>query len=205
MGISRNGRFAAVTNVREKASPNAEFLSRGELVTDFLNSTENTVDCLEIIKKEQHKYAGFNLLAGEFSARHSHLYYLSNRQETIEKLAPGIHGLSNGTLNQPWPKVTKGIRALKDSIETCQQAESIVPVLFDSQVADDKSLPDTGIAIELERVLSSRFITTESYGTRAATVLTLNANREVSFYEQEFREKGERGTLNKQEFTITDP
>ncbi|MFT5693107.1 MAG: hypothetical protein ACI92E_002443 [Oceanicoccus sp.] len=202
MGISKNGRFAAVTNFREGSKSTGEFLSRGDLTTHFLNSTESTVECLEKIKDNQKRYAGFNLLAGEFSKQRSHLYYFSNRQNKIEEIEPGIHGLSNGSLNQPWPKVVNGKRALELSIKNTPQAKSILPILLDSEVADDKLLPDTGVDKELERVLSSRFINTESYGTRASTVLTLSDKNEVCFYEQEFLRGGKRGILNDQKFTL---
>jgi uncharacterized protein with NRDE domain len=202
MGISKNGRFAAVTNFREGQKATSHFLSRGELTTNFLNSTESTIECLEKIKNNQHKYAGFNLLAGEFSQRQSQLYYFSNRQNKIEEIQPGIHGVSNGLLNQPWPKVVSGKQALEDSIKNTQQAQSILPILLDSRVADDHLLPNTGVDRDLERVLSSRFITTQFYGTRASTVLTLNNKNEVCFYEQEFLEGGKRGRLNDQKFTL---
>ena len=203
MGISKTGRFAAVTNFREGSRATGDFLSRGELTTNFLNSSESTIKCLEKIQDNQKKYAGFNLLAGEFSKQRSQLYYFSNRKNQIEEIEPGIHGLSNGSLNQPWPKVVGGKRALEDSIKITPQAKLILPILLDAEIADDKSLPDTGVDKELERVLSSRFITTESYCTRASTVLTLDARNEVRFYEQEFLKGGRRGTLNDQKFTLS--
>lgn len=204
MGISKSGRFAAVTNFRESPKTTGSFLSRGELTTSFLNSTESTVACLERIRDKQKKYAGFNLLVGEFSKQRSHLYYFSNRQNEIEEITPGIHGLSNGFLNEPWPKVVNGKRALEDSIKSTPHPRSILPILLDAKAADDKLLPDTGMDKELERVLSSRFITTESYGTRASTVLTLSDKNEVCFYEQEFLKGGKRGILNDQKFTLSD-
>lgn len=203
MGMSKNGRFAAVTNVRETPRTNANFLSRGELTTAFLNSTDSAEDCLAKLQRKQQQYAGFNLLAGVFSNNNQQLYYLSNRKENIERLSPGVHGLSNGFLNEPWPKVTQGKHALEAALGKCQQPESLLPVLLDRSMAPECELPATGVDQQVERHLSSRFITSDAYGTRASTILTLDRSNSVHFYEQEFLAKGDYGQLSQQIFSLT--
>jgi len=202
MAINQAGRFAAVTNVREAATPGRELLSRGELITTFLNSDDSALQCLSDLQSRQQQFAGFNLLAGDFSDGRSELYCLSNRQPTIDILSAGVHGLSNGYLNEPWPKVSGGKSALQQAINNSQAPDQLLPILLDDRSAADSELPVTGVDLAVERGLSSRFIRSASYGTRACTVMTLDRTGAVHFYEQEFLPGGGRGQLSEERFTL---
>jgi len=202
LAINQSGRFAAVTNVREAGAPGRELLSRGELTTTFLSSGDSAMDCLLDLQQRQQQFAGFNLLAGDFSDGRSELYCLSNRRPTIEVLRPGVHGLSNGYLNEPWPKVSGGISALQQAIASGQAPAQLLQVLLDDRAAHDCELPATGVDLKVERGLSSRFIRSVNYGTRACTVLTLERTGAVHFYEQEFLAGGASGQLSEHRFTL---
>ena len=191
MGINQQGRFAAVTNYRENRPAPTEAISRGQLCSQFLLSSETTASYLDRIDQQKHRYQGFNLLAGTAEA----LYYYCNRQGEIKPLTPGIYGLSNSLLNSHWPKVDAGKAALENLISDTINPEKILTLLFDQQQAVDTELPNTGIDIELERRLSSRFIRTENYGTRSSTVLCVDRKGGAIWLEQSFDHAGATGDI----------
>lgn len=91
MGVSRGGRFAAVTNFRGGTEPGAAE-SRGSLVTKYLGGTEVTQ-----LAERKSAYSGFNLLASDGDA----LWWLSNRDSEARQLTPGWYGLGNLLLDSP--------------------------------------------------------------------------------------------------------
>ena len=184
MGVTRGGRFAAVTNFRDPADKKSTARSRGELVTAFLLSDETPEAFLSATKRRAHEYNGFNLVVGDGTS----LAYFGSHTGGIEILEPGVYALSNHTLNEPWPKVTIAKSAL-DAILRAEMAEearllAIYDVLSDGSVAPDLALPDTGVGIERERVLSSALIVTPEYGTRASTILSVANSGSVWFEER---------------------
>ena len=134
MGVTRSGRFAAVTNIREANDVPADAISRGGLCSDFLMGSMTIADYLQDLTTRQQHYAGFNLLLGELATgddKPPTLYHFSNRQRHITALQPGLHGLSNGRLNEAWPKVEQGKYALKEVLNHSTEAEAIQAVLLD--------------------------------------------------------------------------
>lgn len=173
LGITQNGRFAALTNVRQGA-PQTGRRSRGELVTGFLAGRQSPGDYLQQVLAEGEAYAGFNLLVGDLPA--GELHYGGNRSEAgPHPLSAGLHGLSNAGLNTPWPKTER----LKCGLARLDGPDdgAALALLSDSTVAPDHLLPDTGVPLALERRLSSVFITGDEYGTRAQTVLHVDNDR----------------------------
>lgn len=184
MGIHRSGRIAALTNYRDLSLPQKDGPSRGELVTNFLLDDGGTERYLASVQNVGHLYNGFNLLVGNADD----LWWYSNEAEHIKKIQPGIHGLSNHLLNTSWPKVDKGKVGLEDIISKQEivSAEPLFSLLRDQEIAADAALPDTGISIEMERMLSAMFISSESYGTRVSTVLMVDKNGLFTFEERAF-------------------
>ena len=117
LGVTRGGRFALLTNFRE-ANPNsvAGAPSRGALPTDFLTSDASPLSYLASLDLASHN--GFNLVVGDLAARE--VAYLTNRggdaggaRGVPRALAPGVYGLSNGTLGcAGWAKVDRGVAAI---------------------------------------------------------------------------------------------
>lgn len=187
LGITRTGRFAAVTNYRDPTALVGE-KSRGDLTKNFLIGDESPESYLQKIEREKNKYSGFNLLVSDFSAGESDLFYFSNRGGKTDKLRRGIYGLSNAFLNTNWLKVEKGKAKFSRILENNSKI-SLAPlfqVLADREIALDEKLPATGVGIERERVLSPAFIETENYGTRLSTVLTIGRDNRVRFVEKTF-------------------
>jgi uncharacterized protein with NRDE domain len=194
LGVSRDGKIAAVTNFRSKEAQRENALSRGLLVRDYLLGEIRHDEFIKQLQEHGSKYNGFNLVFGTVD----NLYYFSNRAEhkregnnftaRLDPLPPGIYGMSNAFLDTPWPKVVKGKKMLNEQVLNRDEfsVEKVFSVLADTEVFPDDSLPDTGIGIIYERILSPLFIKTGGYGTRSATVILVdNANR-VTFIERSF-------------------
>ncbi len=177
LGVTRAGRFAAVSNYRDPSAPTGT-RSRGKLVLDFLRSDERAEDYLDAVAARSDDYSGFNLLVGELSDRSRIIYYYSNRNGTPRKLDSGVYGLSNHLLDTPWPKVAKGKSRLERAMNVGPgvDKESLFELLADDKIADDSQLPTTGVPIEVERALSATFIRTPGYGTRCSTVLLFDSD-----------------------------
>ena len=186
MGVTKQGRFAALTNYRDPDNESSNMRSRGELVGQFLIGDNQPPQYLQMIQQHRDQYPGFNLIVGDGSS----LYYYSNIENEIRLLKPGLYGLSNHLLDTPWPKVRKG----KEGLERCLKGstEILKDCLFSSlQYADpapDEELPSTGVSLEWERKLSPLFIQTPDYGTRSSTVLFMT-DKNVRFVERMFRER----------------
>ncbi len=197
MGITRQGHFAALTNVREGTSGAGEFLSRGLLPLTFLQDIRTHATFHKELQDTGSKYRGYNLLFGTIR----HLQYFSNRGAGPIDVAPGVYGLSNARLNTPWPKVVAGKKMLADQLNRTElSVENIFRILASTKIAADQRLPDTGISIELERQLSAICITGENYGTRSSTVLLVNRRYEATVYEKERAPL--RGSLQEHSFRI---
>ena len=183
MGVTRTGRFGAVTNFRDPSDKSSTARSRGELVTAFLSGDATPSAFLLETKQHAHAYNGFNLVVGDRSS----LAYFSSRDRAIQILEPGVYALSNHTLNEPWPKVTAAKSAMEALLQMKMSEEArrmaIYRLLSDAKKAPDSTLPDTGVGIEWERVLSPALIVTEKYGTRASTILLVANDGRASFEE----------------------
>jgi uncharacterized protein with NRDE domain len=175
LGISKQGRFAAITNYRKPNSATGT-ISRGALCADFLASDLSCLDYLSAIQLHKDQYSGFNLLLDDGVD----FYYYSNTQNQITKLAAGYYSLSNAFLNTPWPKTTGGLNALKKA----QSNHDLVKLLADKTLPQDTDLPNTNVGIETERLLAPRFIQSPEYGTRASTIVSISQQvllKEIGF------------------------
>jgi uncharacterized protein with NRDE domain len=188
MGITQDGprgpKFAAVTNIRGPQERRTDAPTRGALVADYLAGDLSASEYIERIADGADAYNGFNLVLGDRET----LYWFSNRGAADERngkaLEPGIYGISNGLLDAPWPKVVRTKAQFASLL--CQGApeDAYFEMLADTTCAPDLRLPDTGIAIDLERVLSAVCIDTPGYGTRTSTVVKLYAAARAELHER---------------------
>jgi uncharacterized protein with NRDE domain len=184
LGITRSGRFAALTNIRNPADVRADAPSRGALVSDYLAGVVTPTRYVEQLRESSDRYNGYNLLVGD----REQLVWYSNRGDGDERngkpLAPGLYGLSNALLDTPWPKVVRTKAQFASLL--CQGApeEAFFEMLSDTTVASDCRLPKTGVDIERERMLSPVLIRSPLYGTRVSTVVKLHACGTARLVEQ---------------------
>ena len=201
-GVTRNGRWAVVTNYRDFHHRRYSRLSRGSLVTRFLQNGESVSRFQHFLEADDGHYAGLNLVAGD---RHQAFYY-SNTGGGSRTLGPGIYGLSNHWLDTPWPKVVGAKQDLSAWVESGQTDHGLLfELLADREIAPDDQLPDTGIGLEWERALSARFIRGEKYGTRASTVYLVDYDDNALFIEKSFDEKGEEKEIQEYRFALSEP
>lgn len=142
---------------------------------------------LEKLSKQRTSYPGFNLLVGT----PWELWHYSNQNDKISPVEPGIHGLSNALLDTPWPKVVKGRERLTACLRN-PDPSLLFELLADEEPAPDEQLPDTGVGLEMERLLSPAFIRMPGYGTRSSSVLIIRAKGDVTFIERTFSREGTR-------------
>lgn len=176
LGVTRDGRFAALTNIRAPTEKREGAPSRGTLVANYLAGKASAPEYIAELARQPDGFNGFNLLVGD----RDQLVWYSNRGQGDPRngrpLAPGIYGLSNGLLDAPWPKVVRTKAQFASLL--CQGAseEAYFEMLTDTACASDCRLPKTGVSLELERILSSVCIRSPTYGTRVSTVVQLHAS-----------------------------
>lgn len=225
MGVTRSGRWAAITNVRNPGSHDPTAPSRGRLVADFLEDEPDPRTYLEAREREADRYNGFNLLVG----RPGEVWYLSNADGGRRRLPSGVHGLSNRVLNAPWPKVEAARERIRqidppapepvvpeDDEKPPQPGDqrrpddgsdpvgALLDLLDDRTPFPDEALPDTGVGLDTERMLSPLFIDSDTYGTRSSTVLLIGRDGQVTFAEKTFRD-GAPGATRRFTFQIRSP
>lgn len=199
LGITKQGRFAALTNFRDPEQTLSEQLSRGSIVKQYLEEDISSEDFVQSLKKNKDNYAGFNAIFGN----PDQLFHYNNTLNEAAEIPPGTHGLSNDTLNTPWPKVIKGKKNLQEYIMGQREIDpdKLFEIVSDAEEANDEDLPQTGVGLELERKLSPMFIKTSEYGTRSSTVLLVDNNNDVTFIERTYS-NGELADENKFTFQI---
>lgn len=195
MGVTKSGRFAALTNYRNPNEVTEGKRSRGELVSDSLKHHGDIKEYMKSLGKNNELYPGYNLLSGDGD----NLYYYSNVGQVLQKVTPGVYGVSNHLLNTEWPKVQAGKEGLAAILNTDHEdyVEPLLTLLQKADQAPDEKLPQTGVSLEWERILSPMFIKSEGYGTRSSTVL-LMSEKEIHYVERVFS----NNEVNTQKYVI---
>ena len=191
LGITREGRFAAITNHRRAEAVAAGPHSRGLLTLNFLRGEIRAAEYLAEVADRGADYAGFHLLLGEAGE----MYYYSNVEGPVQVLPPGVYGLSNAPLDSAWPKVKRGREAMQAIIASRDEPslDKLSASVASHMRARDQELPNKGTDLDFERSLSPQFIVTPEYGTRATTSLSVAASGEVQFRESNFLAGGVAG------------
>jgi uncharacterized protein with NRDE domain len=185
LAASRNGRFATVTNYREHVHARPARLSRGQLVSDFVAGDEAPLDFSKKLNGDD--FAGFSLLTANDSA----LCYTTNREDAPRELGAGVYGLSNATLDTPWPKLRRCREGLAGLIERdAVNPTSLLALLADTTPAAVRDF-DESLPIELARAVSAPFIRTDSYGTRCTSVVLVEHSGATLVVERRFNANGQ--------------
>lgn len=189
--LSTTGRFAAVTNVRAGGAEAGKPRSRGELVGGFVRASDRSAAFAGALTPYAGDYGRFNLLSLDGDA----LRYTGNHPQFHDGgVDAGLHGLSNGALDDDWPKVRHARHALETWLETSDALHPDTSPLFDAlhdeTIAADDALPDTGVGLALERMLSPSFIRGPRYGTRCSTVVLIGHDGTLALHERSYGPDG---------------
>jgi uncharacterized protein with NRDE domain len=184
LGLTRLGRFAALTNYRDPelrraAAPGVAVPSRGLLVTSLLESDGSVADGLTYLREVGANYNPFNVIFSDGRRLGIYESVLGRGRE----LGPGIYGLSNHLLDTPWPKVQSAKSRLEAALLGLTDTAPLLALLRDDQPASDEQLPQTGVGLEWERLLSSAFVRAPDYGTRSSTIIRIDARGRAYFDE----------------------
>ncbi len=199
LGITADGRFAALTNYRDPSRTLVDAPSRGALVPATLAAAIPAAERLRQLQQTAGAYNGFNLIFGD----REQLAVFESVSGKGHLLGPGVYGLSNHLLDTPWPKVRNAKSALAAALARLPAEEALLQLLRDGRQADDEQLPRTGVSLEWERLLSSAFIRAPDYGTRCSTIVLLDAGGRVRFVEWNWDRSGEPSGRVEYGFQIT--
>ena len=175
-----SGRFAAITNYRDPGRMKKDAPSRGRLIPDYLESATSPEEWIAEIRKTAGDYNGFNLLFGSPGA----LFHYNNVEDAVTPVSPGFHGLSNHSLDTPWPKVVTGTRKLSGCVGSLIEPEALFDLLADKTLPPDDTLPETGMGLKWERILAPLHIDHPRYATRSASVLLVHRSGETIWIER---------------------
>jgi uncharacterized protein with NRDE domain len=201
LGVTRTGRFAAITNYREPQAPELQLeYSRGHLVRDFLIGEESPRSHATLLHERGGAYHGYNLLLGV----PEQLSYVSNRNDRPTSVSAGIHGLSNHLLDTDWPKVHSG----RDHLESLLAGDEVEPedlfeLLTDRTLTPGKMPEDFENSELPEQLMRHYFIVSPVYGTRSSSVLLVSKDGNVEFIERQFDPDGMATGTSRFEFQIT--
>jgi len=186
LGITRTGRFAALTNYRDPEQRRVDAPSRGALVTAMLESGASVAEGLAYLREVGAHYNGFNLIFSDGERLGIYESVLGSGRE----LGPGIYGLSNHLLDTPWPKVQNAKTRLEAALLGLAGTAPLLDLLRDDRPASDAELPRTGVSLEWERLLSSAFVRAPDYGTRCSTIIRIDAQGRAYFDEWSWNSVG---------------
>ena len=174
LGVGPNGRFVALTNLRSDTAPDPAAPSRGGLVTALLNGSDDPAEVA------LDAYSPFTLVSLSPTAA----WLLTNRPKPARlALEPGVHGLTNGPFDRPWPKLA-GLEAAL--VAWLERGDADPQPLF-AALADER-VPEGAYD---EATALPPFIRRPVYGTRCSTVVTVNAEGRGRIVERRFAESGE--------------
>lgn len=186
MGFHPNGRWSLLTNYRDFSNPKNAQISRGKLVQNWLESQLSPQEYLHEIQKSLDQYDGFNLLVSDGEK----LFYLSNNASEIQEVKPGIYGLSNALLDDPWPKVELAKQQLRELMDKKISTNDLITILKSRETFPEELLPKTGVPLEMETSLSPQLIRMpEKYGTVSAAAVIQHTSGLVQLKQRSFQWK----------------
>ena len=200
LGLTRGGRFSAITNYREPPSPEMPLeRSRGDLVRDYLEGSSDPMAYALGLAEQASEYRGYNLLMGTGDS----LVYASNRNGPPADIGPGVHGLSNHLLDTDWPKVRSGRERLEELIEEdAVSASGLLELLTDRALTPGEFPEDVEDGLVQRELANHYFIVSPMYGTRCSTVVLLDRDANVEFVERQFDTGGRETGTRRFEFSV---
>lgn len=185
LGVSEQGRFAVITNLRGHGELRPNRLSRGALVSDFLTGQGPYA---RLDNTDLSSFNPFNLILVD----RDRASFLTNQPQAMRSaLAPGIYGLSNGLLDEPWPKTMQLKSRLLDWIVSGDtRPEILLHALRNDAVPQVGISPAAASDVEMEPRNSPVFIRHPVYGTRCSTVVAIDDGGQGVIVERRYSPAG---------------
>lgn len=186
LGVSEQGRLAVVTNLRGFGGPKTEAPSRGRLLGDMLRGAGEFLDPSDAVLET---FSPFNLIRVE----NDEAVFWTNQPAPVRRpLASGLYGLSNGELDEPWPKTLRLKATLAGWLEgAADHPETLLDGLRDERLGLDGAIPAQPSDVPFEPRNSSVFIRGPIYGTRCGTVVAIDAEGRGRILERRFDADGQ--------------
>lgn len=196
LGLNTAGDFSALTNFRRPNHVDQNKRSRGELVLNAL--TSNDFNSPKTLTNISSQYNDFNLVFGTLED----LQAFDSVNKKLKKITTGFHSVSNGALDDIWPKMNLGIKKLSHLIAQPNiDLEALFSVMTNQELASEHNLPNTGISQALESMLSSIFIASADYGTRATAIILKSKTGRIEVHERNYANNGNIKSHNKFHFS----
>lgn len=184
--IDRSGRFALVTNIRPGYLGKSSELSRGNLPVEFIQTGLSIEQYHRRVLEQIDPYGGFNLILGEPGK----LFWFNSDSPQGSWVSPGVHALCNDALDTPWPKSLLAMQQIQAQTLALEYGDRRGDLLDRTELFEDQQLPETGLSLERERMLSAQKIVGSEYGTRCRTWLRLSAAGKIWVDEAQLDQSG---------------
>lgn len=195
LGLSKQGRFSALTNFRQPQLFDEHKKSRGDLVLQALAKQDD--ETIKQLAQSSLEYNGFNLVFGALNK----LQCFDSMSQKLQPLTIGFHSLCNGALDDVWPKMALGQEKLATAmLKKIINIEALFNIMVNSVQAKTPHLPTTEVPLDWEQLLSSIFIVSPKYGTRTTNIITQDTNGIINIYDRSYNNKGL--CINEQSFVI---
>lgn len=199
LGINKQGQFTALTNYRDLANIKQDAPTRGLLTLDYLQAEIAPTEYAYLLQPHAEKYNGFNILLGDLD----HLTYFSNYDPKVRELPSGLYGLSNHLLDTDWYKVRKLKTKLQKALEESEpEPEALLDLMHDLLIPPDEEVQQTGLSLAQEKMLSPMFIKSPNYGTHSSSVLMIDYQHNVRFFERVYESPHREAEEQSFSFTI---
>jgi len=182
LGIAED-RWVFVTNIRRPPFDTTFTSTRGELPLRWLSGKMDLIEFNNWIEEHKGNYAPFNLIFGEGPNAN----FVSSDCLLRSSMASGIYGISNASLNSPWPKVIETKHSFTSLLERKKSTNAALFELLENRETYSQNLPDTGIGLDKEKWLSALFVSSKNYGTRTSTVMRCDRQGKLSLEVKEYQ------------------
>ncbi len=185
LGLNSQGDFSALTNFRRPQHVDATKRSRGDLVLSALQNDKQAMQ--QYLIQNSIQYNDFNLIFGSLN----NLQAFDSVNKKFITLSSGFHSICNGALDDIWPKMSLGVTKLEELISANKlDVDALFTVMMNEEVADNKHLPETGLAVDMELLFSSIFIKSPNYGTRSTTIILQHKTGGIDVHDHSYNSDG---------------
>ncbi|VDN54129.1 unnamed protein product [Dracunculus medinensis] len=186
--MDKNGRVANLLSLTVPISSlKRSALSRGRIPLDFIYGNKSNEDFCESLVDCVEYFNPFQILCFEQDAKGQYgcCIFATELVDKIrpKKLSPGVYGIGNTPLDQPFKKVQRGINHMQKIVDEIKIGDDFFTRCF----PDELLKKQCGTSNELCRYQSALFVQYPDgirYGTRTHTIILVDRLNRVTFHEK---------------------